>query len=251
MMYRKNCIGRWACALMVALNAGAIAAPVQPLHEQELDAIFSQVSFGLDPIDIRFNPEQLLTNDAWLKIETDSTYAKTISGTDGFFDMTLASRPLAKGKSIPLFYVDDFLTDGVSSNVVGMAWIESRGVAVKASVQADLVGVDTTTFEKHRQYAASIVAHEISHNLGLTHVDDFNLMSASAGDDSFSSMLTSDQVDQILSSSFVQMDSQGRRFISITPFAIAGVASVPEPASWQMFCAALLMGVPFFRSRRS
>ena len=74
----------------------------------------------------------------------------------------------------------------------GLAYVGDNGVTI--SIGDNLVG-----FEAGRDVIASVFAHEIAHNLGLTHVGGTNNLMSTSGD---STALTSSQITTILNSSF-------------------------------------------------
>ena len=81
------------------------------------------------------------------------------------------------------------------STVAGMGFINGNGVAM-------FVGDSLLTFDKGRDIVAGVVAHEIGHNLGLTHTatGGANLMSPSGA----SEQLTPQQIETALRSSLLQ-----------------------------------------------
>jgi len=250
---------RWMVSL--ALMGGALgathAAEIQPLREAHLDAIFSQASFGSNTIDIRFNPGQTIYNADWRVVDVSD---------DGVFSGLTQAAGLRRSLTIPLFYVDAYTNAGAATNTVGLAWINAGGVTVKADFQADLLlkpyeqlpcgpelshirgcyipspAVGPVEIANHAWRAASVVAHELVHNLGLFHLESGpNLMNATLRDPA-NYTLNTVQVSTILQSRFVQTDAWGQRFISITPFAVLSAPAatpVPEPATWALVVSAL------------
>lgn len=267
-------LGRVLGALVMSvLTTLAQAAAVQPTHEAELDAIFSQSSFGLNPIDIRFNPAQTLVNPDWLLNETEQAAWSSSPGVG--IDVLTRASGLANSLTIPVFYMDGYVSHGVSNtSVLGLAWVGDNGLTLNAAVQADIVerpeahlpcpadlsgivgcyvlepGVTAADVANHRLYAASVLAHELAHNLGLQHTNELSLMSGSSSDASFSTYLSTAQVQTLLTSRFVQTDADGHRFVSITPFAV--LAAVPEPATvWLMLTGTLVLGGQVRRQRKA
>jgi len=87
----------------------------------------------------------------------------------------------------------------VSENAAnGLAFVGRSGLAVH-------VGDNLVNSSTGRQLIARVVAHEIAHNLGLSHTEDSgNLLSS----DLFSTNLTSDQISRLIDSRLSQPVSQ-------------------------------------------
>ena len=85
---------------------------------------------------------------------------------------------------------------------------------------------------------ATLMGHELGHNLNLQHVplNPGNLMSFFFP---HGAELTDNQVTTILESPLVQTDLSGDRFIQIAPILI----SAPEPATLTLLASALLCAV--------
>lgn len=249
--------------LLAGFNSQAHAGRVQNLHEAQIDAIFSQKSFGTNTIDIRFNPSRTLYNSAWL-IE-DFPYGSYRSADD-LGELTRASG-LANSLTVPMFYIDGYTERGHPSPTIGLGWIGDNGFSLLTSVQADLAlkpethlpcspeetaqgcgywidpAITQADIEANYWRSAHIMAHELGHNLGLWHTSDISdLMYPSVAPLGYPApySLTDAEVATILRSPFVQMDANGQRFISITPFSVLAPlppAAVPLPAAWWMFAS--------------
>lgn len=218
----------------------ATAAEVQPLHEDYLDALFAQPAFGAQTIDIRFNPEQTIVSDDWLIIDTAKGFGDTTAGS--IWGLTQAAG-LWDSLTVPLFYVDGYVDQGAPDTAtLGLSWVNHNGVTVRADFQADLMlggAIGLSEQAAHAARAANLVAHELLHNLGLSHVgySGTNLMNPVLGLEP-SGLLSFEQVATVLASPYVQIDASGQRFISITPFAV--LSAVPEPGTWVMMSAGML-----------
>ncbi|MDD2760374.1 MAG: hypothetical protein PHH11_08770 [Methylomonas sp.] len=109
--------------LLAGFNSQAHAGRVQNLHEAQIDAIFSQKSFGTNTIDIRFNPAQTLYNSAWL-IE-DFPYG-SYGSADDLGALTQASG-LANSLTVPMFYIDGYENGyGSSTSIIGLGWLGDK-----------------------------------------------------------------------------------------------------------------------------
>lgn len=144
--------------------------------------------------------------------------------------------------AVSVFFIDSFVPDGqyIGSGTVGLGWVGAGGVAVVSSYMSSLA------------YSASLLAHELGHNLGLQHD------TSSASDLMYptlypyaADLLTSAQIAIMQSSSLLQLDANGKRFLEIAPIAILAesAAPVPEPGVLGLMLAGL-SGLAFWRRRR-
>ncbi|MEO8629392.1 MAG: PEP-CTERM sorting domain-containing protein [Betaproteobacteria bacterium] len=201
----------WALAIcaMVPLVSHAT---IVTTNEAVMDQIYSQTSFGTQSIDIRFHPAHVISDPTLLHIDSDTKLTE-LFGRD----------PSPMDNQINVFFVDDITFCGGASHVViGCGLIGGKDFAVDASFAAGVMGGD-------------LLSHELGHNLGLPHVgaDAPNLMNAIL---TGNRTLTFEQVAQIMTSPWVQLDGT-QRFVAITPFAV-----VPEPrATLVLACGVLLL----------
>lgn len=208
---------RLALAVVVcAVPAGAWAADgYVTTNEAKLDTVFAQAGFAAaDKIDIRFRSSTSIVNAALTTID-DSADWTSLLGLAG----NLAS------PTVNMYFVDKILWCGVASaTTIGCAATPGHVLALDSSWAANAT------------YGGNLAAHELGHNLGLSHLDPDNGANLMNSTISTSFALTAGQITTLLASALVQSDAQGK-FISIQPIAVLAAAPVPEPASW-----ALLLG---------
>lgn len=219
--------------LMTSLLAGAALLPLSAAagyvttNEAGMDSIFSQGSFANSPIDIRFNATQTLYNTALLNIDSASDFS-TLGGMNPWNSNTVMA-----------FFVDTISwCGGPGSNIIGCGELPGNVFTINSSWAANAT------------YGAALLSHELGHNLGLSHSStNGNLMySILTG----GTTLTSGQASTILSSSLVQWDSQlQQRYISITPIAVVATLAVPEPETYALLSAGLMLLGVIGRRRRA
>jgi hypothetical protein len=199
-----------ATALLLA-QANALAADgYVTTNETQLDTIYSQTIFGANTVDIRFLSFTSIVNASLTIIDSANDW-NTLLGLSS----NLAS-PI-----VNMYFVDK------------VQWCGSPGTSIVGCAQGNLQALDSA-------YAAGanggvLAAHELGHNLGLSHFSNgTNLMNPTL---SSSFALTSAQVSTLLASSLIQTDAGGR-YIEIQPIAVLAAAAVPEPSQW----ALLLLG---------
>ena len=136
---------------------------------------------------------------------------------------------------MPVFFIDDFDAD-IGSSVIGLGWVGAPFFAVESRYAASAV------------YGSSLVAHELGHNLGLSHLNtQGDLMYPSIDLRGENNLLTTAQINTILTSGLVQTDASGHRYVELAPFA---VLAVPEPATWTMLLAGVA-ALTAFRRRKA
>lgn len=205
--------------LAIALAPLTSLASFITTNEVAMNAIFSQASFGTTPISIRFNPA--------VKLHNQSPNITTQAGLNALFAAAPSASP-----TVNIFFVDKVDWCNVYNvGFVGCGQINGNKFAVESLVAAGLNG-------------AELLAHELVHNLGLDHVacgtPNDNLMCAN---NFGSTALTIAQVNQIFLSPLVQTDTNGLRFISITPI------SVPEPGTALLLALSLIL-IATLKNRR-
>jgi len=179
-------------------------------NESAMDAIFAQANFGANTIDIRYNATVTLNNAALMNIDTSAEF------------WSLGSLVAVPRNTVLAFFVDKISwCGGPGGSIIGCG-----------EMPGDVFAVDSG-WAASSTYGAPLIAHELGHNLGLNHLSDSsNLMNPYITGNSF---LSTSQVATILGSSLVQIDTNGHRYISITPVAV-----VPEPETAMMFAVGLL-----------
>ena len=170
-------------------------------NEADLDAIFSQSSFGLMPIDIRIGLASELVLPDLLDITTDAE-------VNQLFDMHIG------GINVVNFYFIDTISacgGSISSGIVGCGEYFGNDFVVESSFAAGNSG-------------GELLAHELGHNLGLDHRSG-GLMNPSLNS---STLLNDTEVSNIHRNRLVQTDGQNF-WIDINPVLIVASASIPLP----------------------
>jgi hypothetical protein len=186
-------------AVIIALLSSTGNAGFITIDPAGMNAIFSQPSFDGTPIDIRFNPPALIVDPELLDIDNQSQLTALVD---------LAPHP---APTVDAFFVNQLNVCGfeeeptINGLFAGCAQLPGN-VFVEASDFAELE-------------PASLMGHELGHNLNLQHVSGptDNLMGPLFPQ---GTVLTEEQVATILDSPLVQTDPSGQKFVDITPIAV-------------------------------
>jgi len=214
---RRTCSIKAAAALALltamALPAGAVTVTID---ETALDAVYSQASFGADPIDVRIASVRTVQSPHLARV-VDATLEAAI------FDLAATFSP-----GIGVVFVESIdWCSGYDENVAGCAMRSAPGLFVESDFAAGPFG-------------AEMVAHEIAHNLGLRHRVG-GLMDPMLNGETD---LTRAEAETILSSALVGLDALGR-FIEVAPVRIA---PIPLPATAPLLAFGAL-ALAFMRRR--
>ena len=211
-------------ALLPAIAQKADAAFVS-LKEAEMDAIFGQPSFGADPVDIRYLPT-IFHDDANLLDIDNGSKLSTLFGLYNSATIHYA------------YYVDtiDYCGGTTLTGIVGCGDRPGDDYVIESGYASGPNG-------------AELMAHELAHNLNLTHhpaPNNDNLMDPVVGNapgPPTTTNLTESQVATILSHPSIQTDVLGK-YLLVQP-----VLLTPEPSTLVLGLGVL--GITVFRRRRS
>lgn len=187
-------------------------------NETDLDAIFSQPSFGNMPIDIRIGPASELIFPDLLDITSDAEVSQLFNLHVGAFNV------------VNFYFIDTISACGGSINTgfVGCGETPGNDFVVESSFAAGGFG-------------AELLAHELAHNLGLDHLIGSFLMNPSLNNNT---TLTNSEVNTIRNSPLVQTDGQDF-WIDINPVLIVASASQPQPVPEPSTLILLLLSFTF------
>jgi hypothetical protein len=202
-------------AAILALSSAIAEAGFITIDQAGMNDIFSQPSFDGTPVDIRFNSPEVI-------VDPDLLVINNLNQLTTLVDLAPDPAP-----TVDAFFVDQINVCGfeeeptINGSFAGCAQLPGH-VFVEASDFAE-------------QSPATLMGHELGHNLNLEHVplDPTNLM------DFFfphGTGLTEEQVSTIFQSPLVQTDPTGHKFIQITPIAIVAAS---EPTTLLLLSGSL------------
>lgn len=183
-------------------------------NEADLDAIYSQTSFGERPIDIRIGNATELVFPELLDISSNLEINQ------------IFAQHVGPANVVNFYFVDTISACGgtVSSSIVGCGEYFGNDFVVESSFAGG-------------RYGGELLAHELGHNLGLPHLSGAYLMNPSLNN---RTLITSAEVERIFNSPLVQ-NFNDYYWIDINPVLIVAQASqVSEPLSIALFMLALV-----------
>ena len=220
-------------ALAALVIAPLSQAAYVTINEAGMDAVYSQVSFGNTPVDIRIGATTTIVNAGLLDIDTPAKLNSLFGSHVGAQDVVN-------------FYFVDTISEcgGFNVNIIGCGETPGNDFVVESVWAANT----TIPSGGNITYGVNLLAHELGHNLGLQHRNGTDLMNPFIN--GFQD-LNAAEVATILASPLVHKDANGNRFITINPVLIVARAinNVPEPSTLVLMLSGLaIVGV---RARKS
>lgn len=200
-------------AIAALLIAPVTQAAYVTINEAGMDGVFSQASFGQTPIDIRIGAVTQFVRPTLLDISSDAEI-------DQVFNLHVGDKNI-----VNFYFVDTISACGlIDAGIIGCGELPGNNFVVESDWAANTAippGGNITT-------GVNILAHELGHNLGLSHRFGNNLMN---GFVTGFQDLNFAEVADIRVSPLVQHDANGF-FIMINPVLIVAAATaVPEPST--------------------
>lgn len=201
-----------------ALGFVPASAPLS-LNAARVADIFGSFNF-VDKIEVRFNPS-ITHRDARLSSIDNNTELSDLWYRSGYredvFDRT---------KPTLVSAVDMFIVDNISAcggpNIIGCAEVLGNAMVVEEA----WIG---------SSFGANLFAHELGHNMGLGHFNDFNIMNSTINSSDNFKNKDIKTINNNLAG-LIQFDGS-RRFIEVNPIFIS---QVPVPTAAWLFCSGLL-----------
>jgi hypothetical protein len=192
------------CFFSLFIGATNSMAAYVTTQEAGMDAIFSQIGFGDDSIDIRYNEVTTLVAPEYLIIDSDEEFLELVSPS---------------ATTVNMYYVDEIYGSTIGEGYVGLG-----GAVVESEFAAGPNG-------------AELLAHELGHNLGLVHEDaestDALMWPILLGGHDLSTL----EISDLLDSGLIENDGI-TNYITINPILL--LAAVPIPGAAWLFGSALL-----------
>ncbi len=199
---RKMTLPVTLAASGLMMSASLVSAAVVTIDEAGLESVFYQASFGTSPIDIRLSPVEKVVAPDLLKITTKRESHALL------YDMATGT------SAINIYFVDELdYCGGYNVRIVGCGAIRNPGVIVESDFAESIYGTE-------------LLAHEMSHNLGVVAHEPGLLSAALDGD----LALTAVQAAKILTSPLVQSDPLGL-FLTVNPILIIARAEATTSTS--------------------
>jgi MYXO-CTERM domain-containing protein len=213
--------------IAVANDNGTGAAPLFGTPWQQA-AIFSFVDtiYAQAGIDVSFSFRSGTYNNTFAN-SGDGTANATVARPDTDLNTIIQNATFAGGvldpdpKVLNLFMVQIVpgfpQTNNNTAN--GLAFLGGNGIAMWA-------GPALPTFPEGQEVVASVLAHEIGHNLGLDHLGDAQNLMQEGGSLDFGQRLNDTQIAIARGSGFVEPAPEPATVLGLAAFGLAGVWAI-------------------------